>query len=188
MDNFDRAIEVVLQHEGGYVNNPKDPGGETNYGISKKSNPTVDIKNLTRENAKTIYKARYWEPNLLHRLNDPEVATAALDTVVQHGSKGGGRILQQAVTGAGVPTTTDGKLGAGSIAAMNTADPKKLLANIYMQRKMAYERDPNAATFLPGWMKRISRWSGGAAVAGGGFALLLLTAAGIFFYMKMRKR
>ena len=43
--NFDEIIEVVLHHEGGYVNDPKDPGGETNFGIAKRSHPDVDIKN-----------------------------------------------------------------------------------------------------------------------------------------------
>jgi hypothetical protein len=47
MSKFDEIIEVVLEHEGGYVNDPKDPGGETNYGIAKRSHPDVDIKNLT---------------------------------------------------------------------------------------------------------------------------------------------
>ena len=54
--NFDEIIEVVLHHEGGYVNDPKDPGGETNFGIAKRSHPDVDIKNLTKEGAKDIYK------------------------------------------------------------------------------------------------------------------------------------
>ena len=49
---FDEIIEVVLHHEGGYVNDPKDPGGETNFGIAKRSHPDVDIKNLTKDGAK----------------------------------------------------------------------------------------------------------------------------------------
>ncbi len=46
--NFDEIIEVVLHHEGGYVNDPDDPGGETNFGIAKRSHPDVDIANLTK--------------------------------------------------------------------------------------------------------------------------------------------
>ena len=52
---FDEIIEVVLHHEGGYVNDPKDPGGETNFGISKRAYPDVDMKTLTKEGAKDIY-------------------------------------------------------------------------------------------------------------------------------------
>jgi len=59
--NFDIAFDRLMGHEGGYVNNPNDPGGETNWGISKRSYPDVDIKNLTREDAKVIYKRDYWD-------------------------------------------------------------------------------------------------------------------------------
>ena len=61
MSKFDEIIEVVLEHEGGYVNDPKDPGGETNFGIAKRSHPDVDIKNLTKEGDKEIYKEVYWD-------------------------------------------------------------------------------------------------------------------------------
>ena len=54
LTDFNDIIEVVLHHEGGYVNDPKDPGGETNFGIAKRSHPDVDIKNLTEEGAKEI--------------------------------------------------------------------------------------------------------------------------------------
>ncbi len=60
---FNDIIEVVLHHEGGYVNDPKDPGGETNFGVAKRSHPDVDIKNLTKDGAKEIYKEHYWDGN-----------------------------------------------------------------------------------------------------------------------------
>ena len=59
--NFDIAFNRLMGHEGGYSNNPDDPGGETNWGISKRAYPDVDIKNLTREDAKVIYKKDYWD-------------------------------------------------------------------------------------------------------------------------------
>ena len=59
--NFDRAIDFVLRHEGGYVNDPRDPGGETNFGISRRAYPTLDIKNLTKEQATGIYRKDYWD-------------------------------------------------------------------------------------------------------------------------------
>ena len=52
LTTFNNIIEVVLKHEGGYVNDPKDLGGETKYGITKRFYPDVDIKNLTKEKAK----------------------------------------------------------------------------------------------------------------------------------------
>ena len=57
---FDEIIEKVLEHEGGYVNDPDDAGGETKYGIAKRWYPSVDIKNLTKEQAKKIYHTDYW--------------------------------------------------------------------------------------------------------------------------------
>ena len=66
---FDDIIEVVLEHEGGYVHDPKDLGGETNFGIAKRFYPDVDIKNLTKEQAKQIYKKDYWDKNLVNWTN-----------------------------------------------------------------------------------------------------------------------
>ena len=59
-ENFDKAIAFTLSWEGGYSNDPKDAGGETNRGISKRAYPNLDIKNLTKEQAIAIYKADYW--------------------------------------------------------------------------------------------------------------------------------
>lgn len=58
--NFQQAIKFVLKWEGGYVDNPNDPGGETNFGISKRAYPHLDIKNLAEEQAKEIYHRDYW--------------------------------------------------------------------------------------------------------------------------------
>jgi len=58
--SFERALAFVLAKEGGYVNDPSDPGGETNYGISKRAYPDLDIKALTLEDAKAIYWTDYW--------------------------------------------------------------------------------------------------------------------------------
>ena len=58
---FDDAFDRVISHEGGYVRNPKDPGGETQWGISKRAYPHLDIAALTREQAKAIYKRDYWD-------------------------------------------------------------------------------------------------------------------------------
>lgn len=59
---FENCVAEVLGEEGGYVNNPADPGGETKWGISKRAFPNVDIANLTREAASALYKTHYWDP------------------------------------------------------------------------------------------------------------------------------
>jgi len=71
---FNKAIKFILNAEGGYVNHPKAPGGETKYGISKKSYPNYDIKNLTEEEAITIYKRDFWDRFQLDSL-PPHVTT-----------------------------------------------------------------------------------------------------------------
>ncbi|MBF0568956.1 MAG: hypothetical protein HQK95_08850 [Nitrospirae bacterium] len=83
-DKFEKSIKFVLKAEGGYVNDPNDPGGETNYGISKKVYKTVDIKNLTVEQAKAIYYKDYWEHMHCDDLAWP-ICLAHFDTAVNCG-------------------------------------------------------------------------------------------------------
>ncbi len=61
MSLFDSAFAIVVGLEGGYVSDPKDPGGETKWGISKRAYPDLDIANLTLEEAKAIYQRDYWD-------------------------------------------------------------------------------------------------------------------------------
>lgn len=84
MTTFDRVMDHILRWEGGYVNDPRDPGGETKYGISKRAHPNVDIKALTVEAAKDIYRADYWEPLGAEGLAFPE-ALALMDFGVHSG-------------------------------------------------------------------------------------------------------
>jgi len=80
-ENFNLAVDFVLKHEGGYSNDPNDPGGETNFGISKRYHPDVDVKNLTVEGAEQIYKAQYWDAYHCDDLPFP-IDIIAMDTVV----------------------------------------------------------------------------------------------------------
>lgn len=58
--DFDKALKFILKWEGGYSNDPRDPGGETKFGISKRSYPELDISKLTLKQAKEIYYKNYW--------------------------------------------------------------------------------------------------------------------------------
>jgi len=82
--SFDQALKFVLEREGGYVNDPLDPGGETKYGISKKSYPNVDIKKLTPELAAVIYQSDYWAPAGCDDLS-PDLALVVFDSAVNCG-------------------------------------------------------------------------------------------------------
>ena len=61
-ENFERCFAFIMSWEGGYSNDPDDPGGETNFGISKRAHPKVDIQHLTEEEAQNIYRTEYWTP------------------------------------------------------------------------------------------------------------------------------
>ena len=63
--NYDKCLKTILHHEGGYVNHPEDPGGETNLGVTKREyeewGGTKDMKELTVEDVAPIYKKNYWD-------------------------------------------------------------------------------------------------------------------------------
>ena len=104
---FDEIIEVVLHHEGGYVNDPKDPGGETNFGIAKRSHPDVDIKNLTKDEAKQIYYQDYWMKNRVPQVPD-NLKHIYFDMCVNQGRSRAVKILQRAANAKGANLKVDG--------------------------------------------------------------------------------
>lgn len=69
--HFNKSLKFVLQWEGGYINHPSDPGGETNYGISKRAYPNVDIKNITKKEVEYIYFHDYWKRADCHKIDWP---------------------------------------------------------------------------------------------------------------------
>jgi lysozyme family protein len=93
---FYEIIEDVIEKEGGYVNDPDDPGGETKYGISKKAFPKEDIKNLTIVRAKDIYYTKYWKPSKAYLIPD-ELQHIYFDMCVNFGIIGAGKVLQRAL-------------------------------------------------------------------------------------------
>jgi lysozyme family protein len=154
---FLAAVAIVLRHEGGYVNDPKDPGGETNFGISKRSYPSLDIKNLTADQAKEIYFRDFWIKNNINLL-PVTIAPKVLDTVVLAGPEWGARLLQLALVGLGQRLTIDCKLGVMTAAACQAVDPGALLS-LYCNMLDAHYRHiadshPDLVKFLRGWEAR----------------------------------
>jgi lysozyme family protein len=82
---FDILIGVILKHEGGYVNDPDDLGGETNFGITKRRYPDLDIKNLTKKQAIEIYKKDFYIPMEVEKINDINLALQYFDFGVNAG-------------------------------------------------------------------------------------------------------
>lgn len=103
MLDFKQIVEVTLYFEdsgradGAYHNDPKDPGGETKYGISKKYHPHVDIQNLTEAAAIHIYLTEYYSVTGIVRLTELVTATKVFDMAVNFGGATAVRMLEQAV-------------------------------------------------------------------------------------------
>lgn len=158
MSTFEGAIETVLKHEGGYVSDPDDPGGETNFGISKRTYPDIDIPNLTRGGAAEIYRRDWWDSNTLDKINSQPVATKLFDLMVNMGTHQAVKIFQRAVCDCGLLITVDGVLGKQTIESANAMSSDELLTAIRSRAGEFYRslvtQKPSNIKFLDGWLKR----------------------------------
>lgn len=158
MARFDTAVELVLKHEGGYVNNPRDPGGETRFGISRRSYPGVDIKNLSRTEAVAIYQASIWTPNNYGLFENEALARKVFDLAVNCGATRANRWLQQALVEVGAQLAVDGVIGERTLAAANVYDPAQVMAGLLKRAFTHYSRlKTTYPEFYKGWIKRL--WS-----------------------------
>jgi lysozyme family protein len=155
---FQKAVKVVLAHEGGYADVVGDRGGETNFGISKKSYPHLNIKDLTAEQAIAIYYRDYWRLYGYGRLQKTSVATKVFDLAVNIGAQNAHVILQRALKRLGKRLKIDGILGRHTISLANAMDEEMLLAGLRMEATAHYRRlitaNPILKKFEQGWMKR----------------------------------
>lgn len=148
---FDEAVEQVLKHEGGYVNDPDDAGGETNYGISKRAYPDLDIANLTIEDAKNIYEKDYWEKAKCHLLPF-ELRYIHFDTAVNMGISRANKILQESIGGVGV----DGIIGPQTLRGVNNTNIYKYAFYRLRYYCMIVARNKSQAKFIKGWANRVT--------------------------------
>lgn len=148
--DFNDAFAVVIGHEGGYVNHPDDPGGETNFGISKRAYPNEDIKGMTLERARMIYRRDYWDKVRGDELPDA-IALNVFDMAVNHGVKPAVKILQAAV-GAEV----DGVIGPRTLAAAWRANPVVAAIRLNASRLDFYTTLTTWSTFGRGWARRVA--------------------------------
>ena len=153
--SFDEIIDITLKHEGGYVHDPKDLGGETNYGIAKRFYPDVDIKNLTESEAKDIYKRDYWDKNKVEELSE-ELRHIFFDMCVNQGRGTAVKILQRACNAKGADLAIDGGFGPSTQNAIETYKPSLERVRCY-RLKHYYDlvnAKPEQERFLYGWYKR----------------------------------
>lgn len=153
-DAFNRAVKFILEHEGGYVNDPDDPGGETKYGISKRSYPDIDIASLTEERAIAIYFEDYWIEANCHVLPEP-VAMLIFDAAVNQGHRRAAKSLQRAAS-----VTRDGIVGLQTLRSVEKLwnhVPYTLIRDVGAARGWYYMNinEELEEKYGFGWMRRL---------------------------------
>ncbi len=148
--NFDQAFETLIGHEGGYSNHVNDPGGETKFGIAKRSYSGEDIPNMTLERAKEIYRRDFWNAVKGDQLPYP-VAFEVFDAAVNHGVGAAVRMMQKAI---GV--SADGILGPVTLATAQTMDPLRFKCKFNGARLQFYTDLPTWPSFGKGWSRRVA--------------------------------
>ena len=155
--NYDKCLETILHHEGGYVNHPKDPGGETNLGVTKRVSEefggTKDMKDLTVEDVAPIYKKGYWD-----KMKGDELPNGLDLCVFDFGVNAGpGRAAKYLQTMIG--TVADGGIGPNTLAKLKEYVDEHGLAksidNYQEARQAYYEKLSTFATFGRGWTRRV---------------------------------
>ncbi|MEW8049286.1 MAG: glycosyl hydrolase 108 family protein [Candidatus Thiodiazotropha sp.] len=150
--SFKIALAHVLAMEGGYVNDSNDRGGATNFGISQKAFPDLDIENLTQDQAEVIYREKYWNPVRCGELPGPYAVTL-FDAAVNHGQIPAVRLLQQAlrvkadgINGSITQSAARRQGGAGLVRFL------AIRARFYTDITLA---DSSQARYLNGWFRRL---------------------------------
>lgn len=147
--NFDEAFERIIGHEGGLVDNPADKGGLTKFGISQRAYPLLDIKSLTVDDAKAIYRRDYWDRVQAGKY-DVAIGFQLFDAAVNSGISAAVKMLQRAV---GV--ADDGAVGPQTLNAISAQKVPKILMRFNAER-LQYMTDTGSwPTFGKGWARRI---------------------------------
>jgi len=173
MASFDAFFPTLLKHEGGFVNDPVDPGGATNKGITMTTfqgcakrflgiDPTLaNLKALTDEQAGKIYKPLYWDKVRGDDIALQELAEIVFDFQVNVGGNAA-KLLQKVLNdmGAEPPLAVDGDIGPGTMTALNGMDQKTVYSR-YKKGRIDYYGDlvakrPALGKFLNGWLNRVN--------------------------------
>jgi len=182
MSNFDISVSTILKHEGGYVNNPHDKGGETNLGISKRTYPNEDIKNMTVARAKQIYRTNYWNPINGDQIKDQNTATAILDTSVLSGPVIAKRLADSAAKKMGYKSSSEVPAEKGNL--FNQFFGRERIS-FY---KMLALKDPTQKIFLNGWIKRAQSFFSISKPKVGALAGIAAIGGLVAWYFKSTKK
>lgn len=183
IENYQASLKKVLVHEGGYVNHPADPGGETNFGITfrvydayrmRKNLPRQSVRNISQAEVEEIYRIQYWD-----KIRGNELPRG-VDYVVFDGAVNSGPAQSIKWLQAALGCKVDGNLGEATMFAIEqTHDYKRLIREI-CARRMAFLRNLRTwGTFGKGWSNRVSgvQAVGQSMVSGGAARVALLPEA-----------
>ena len=156
--NWQKSFELMLKSEGGYVNNPADPGGMTNLGVTKatwenwvgRESDEAEMRGLTPEKVEPLYKKKYWDAVRGDEL-PPGISYLCFDFAVNAGAGRSIKTLQSAV---GV--TPDGGFGPMTMAAVQAVDPVDLIERFSQAKEDFYRSLTTFATFGKGWLNRVA--------------------------------
>jgi lysozyme family protein len=162
-DAFNAALPFILRWEGGFVDNPNDPGGRTNKGVTQKvydqwrtsqGAPTRDVKQIEDREVHAIYEGQYWLPPRCDLLQS-NLDLVQFDTAVNMGVGRAVKLLQTTLN-CGV----DGDFGPGTQQAVATCEIEPTLAGYCNAREAYYvrlaEKNPKLKVFLKGWLNRLN--------------------------------
>jgi len=179
--HFNKAILITLKHEGGFVNDPVDPGGATNWGMSirfltndagdsdgdgfmdgdidKDGDIDVDdIKNMTKAQAVELYRIHFWDKYDYGTVTDFVVAARVFDMTVNMGPRQTGKIVQRALNNCGYRLKVDGAIGPNTFKSINCTDPEVLMAEIRQEHAQFYidliAAKPKFEKYRRGWLRR----------------------------------
>lgn len=155
---YDESLRRLLVHEGGYTNNPHDPGGPTNFGITiydyrkyvKPGASAADVRAMKVDEAKAIYRAKYWDAQRCDEL-PAGVDYCVFDYGVNSGIGRSKKVLQRIV---GIPA--DGALGPATMKAVAATDPKKIIIDMQAERLRFLKRLRTWPVFGRGWGRRVA--------------------------------
>ena len=156
-ENYVTCLEMILHHEGGYVNHPKDPGGETNLGVTKRVyedfGGTKDMKDLVREDVAPIYKKNYWDRVKGDQLPNG-LDLVVFDFGVNAGTGRSAKYLQRMIG-----TVADGGIGPNTLRALGNyieeVGTEGAIKNFQSKRQEYYESLSTFETFGRGWTRRV---------------------------------
>ena len=162
--SFDAALKFTLSEEGGFVDNPHDPGGATNHGVTQavyddyrdtKSLPHQSVQLITDAETRELYENNYWEPSRAQTMHSP-LDVVIFDLGVNSGIQRAIKTLQAALG-----CEADGKWGPNTASALAVADVFETCKTVNDLRREFYhnivERNPTQSVFLKGWLARVDR-------------------------------